>query len=136
MAVTILLLLFRFLQNSTLESIDKELSIPPFTNLVSYLLIADCFLSLMIKNGFAWSYKLTATVDNLFLLTLQAPANFWSLQYLIKRQDQPVNDFEVKLLNAVAESQGFKVERRATRIVNKVDVQHDLILLPIGSVIV
>lgn len=89
---------------------------------------------LMIKNGFAWDYQLTPTVDNLFSLTLQAPANCWSLQYLLNRQDLPVNDFEVKLLNAVAASQGGKLERRATRIVNKVDVQHDFIFLSVGSI--
>ena len=66
----------------------------------------------------------TLTMGNMWLATLTSllPANIWSLQVLLKRKDEPVNDFEVKALQYFASQIGFKVETIRNDVYNEANV--------------
>ena len=55
---------------------------------------------------------------------MRAPSNLWSDQALRKRKENPINDFEIKAVKALARKWGLKVESVSTNVVNKIDVVH------------
>jgi hypothetical protein len=57
-------------------------------------------------------------------VALKAPANLWSQQVLRIRKDQPINDFEIKVIQALARKFGYDVSVVATDIFNQIDVVH------------
>jgi hypothetical protein len=73
--------------------------------------------------------KRNRNLDNDFILvrlSLRAPANLWSAQVLNIRNDQPHNDFEVKILRALADSKGLRLSVVNTNVYNKIDVEYML----------
>lgn len=61
---------------------------------------------------------------NLMKIVLKAPANLWSLQVLKYRGDQPRNDFEIKVLDALARRCNLSMELISTELVNQIDILH------------
>lgn len=57
-------------------------------------------------------------------LIVRAPSNLWSDQALRKRKENPINDFEIKVLKAIARRWGLQVEVVSTNVLNKIDVVH------------
>ncbi|KAJ1416693.1 hypothetical protein B484DRAFT_454224 [Ochromonadaceae sp. CCMP2298] len=63
-------------------------------------------------------------VGALFQIVLQVPVNLWSLQVLKQRQDEPRNDFEVKVAEAVARRTGLKFKLISTEVINQINMMH------------
>ena len=59
---------------------------------------------------------------------MSVPANLWSQQVLRKQKILPINDFEIKVLSALASSRGFKLSLLSTKVLNSIDVYHNLLL--------
>ena len=57
-------------------------------------------------------------------ILVRAPSNLWSDQALRKRKENPINDFEIKVLRALAKRWGFQLETVSTNVMNKIDVVH------------
>lgn len=57
-------------------------------------------------------------------MIVRAPSNLWSDQALRKRNENPINDFEIKVIKAVCKRWGLQVEVMSTNILNKIDVVH------------
>lgn len=55
---------------------------------------------------------------------IRAPSNLWSDQALRKRKENPINDFEIKTIKALARKWGLVVESVSTNVLNKIDVVH------------
>lgn len=92
---------------------------------------AQDLLDMMAVNAFAVnpsiSFVSTATTNSnsrIYKVALKAPANLWSQQVLRYRKDKPVNDFENKILAAMARRLGFQYDVLSTDVVNGIDVIH------------
>ena len=57
-------------------------------------------------------------------ILVRAPSNLWSDQALRKRKENPINDFEIKVMKALAKRWGFQLEIVSTNVMNKIDVVH------------
>ena len=57
-------------------------------------------------------------------ILVRAPSNLWSDQALRKRKENPINDFEIKVLKSLAKRWGFQLETVSTNVMNKIDVVH------------
>jgi hypothetical protein len=57
-------------------------------------------------------------------ILVRAPSNLWSDQALRKRKENPINDFEIKVLRALAKRWGYQLETISTNVMNKIDVVH------------
>ena len=57
-------------------------------------------------------------------LQMQAPINLWSSQVLQLRNDQPINNFEIKLLDAYARKCGLEFTLLSTIFTKDINVQH------------
>lgn len=57
-------------------------------------------------------------------LIVRLPSNLWSDQALRQRKENPLNDFEIKAIKALARKWGLDVESVSTSVVNKIDVVH------------
>jgi hypothetical protein len=64
----------------------------------------------------------------LIQVLMSVPANLWSQQVLRQKKSLPLNDFEVKVLSALAFSRGLKLSVLSTKIVNSIDVIHSIFL--------
>ena len=60
----------------------------------------------------------------LLSLRLVGPANLWSSQVLRKRGDQPINDFEVKVLQSLARRRGLTLQLVSSTVINESEVLH------------
>lgn len=76
------------------------------------------------------SNKNVAEDSFLLQLKLRAPINLWGLQVLIQRQDIPVNNFEVKVIQALADANNIVATLQSTEFINSIDVVHTLKLKP------
>lgn len=100
-------------------------------NIESFVSNAQLLLDIFAINTFALSStiqydKVVADSDEVtFRITSVLPANLWSLQVLLARKDDPVNDFEVKVLQYLAALSGFAgLERVGSTVVDNVNVVH------------
>ena len=57
-------------------------------------------------------------------MIVRAPSNLWSDQALRKRNENPINDFEIKVIKAICRRWGLQVDVMSTNILNKIDVVH------------
>jgi hypothetical protein len=57
-------------------------------------------------------------------IIVRAPSNLWSEQALRKRNENPVNNFEIKVLAALVKRWGLTLETVSTNVLNKIDVVH------------
>jgi hypothetical protein len=62
-------------------------------------------------------------------IIVRAPSNLWSEQALRKRNENPVNNFEIKVLAALAKRWGLTLETVSTNVLNKIDVVHVIKLI-------
>jgi hypothetical protein len=110
----------KVLQNLAASSRDRRV----------YEQAASALLDLMSINAFALQPAFTFLEENvsgssaLYRLSLKAPVNLWSQQILRYRKDAPINDFENKVLLALAKRLGFNYEVLSTSIANRIDVSH------------
>lgn len=67
-------------------------------------------------------------------VVLKAPAILWSFQMLWSRKDEPVNDFEVKVLQALARRMdpAWRVETVSSQVSDQIVVTHILKLRRVG----
>ena len=74
--------------------------------------------------------------DKSFLaeISMQAPANLWSLQLLMQRKDQPLNTFDIKLLDTLTRQSKYnkeiKLEYILSKIKDDINVSHLIRILP------
>ena len=57
-------------------------------------------------------------------LKLQLPANIWGQQALKNRKDELLNDFEVKVLDALARRCRFKLQTISSTVENNIDLSY------------
>jgi len=62
---------------------------------------------------------------------LRCPANLWSQQVLRARRDLPVNDFELKVLQAYASRVGLELQVLSSVVNDIIDVEHLVKIVPI-----
>jgi len=60
----------------------------------------------------------------LLSLRLVGPANLWGSQVLRKRGDQPINDFEIKVLQSLARRRGLALQLVSSTVINESEVLH------------
>lgn len=99
-------------------------------DVTEYMNVARNVIDIFLINSFATDGGITTVEENnksssyLLKLILTAPINLWSSQVLRFRKDNPVNDFENKVLQVVAMKMGFKFKVISTIISNNIDVIH------------
>ena len=60
----------------------------------------------------------------LYKIITKLPINLWGVQALINRGDTPVNNFEIKVLQALAERYNYVLELLTTTFSNKIEVNY------------
>lgn len=105
-----------------------------FVDTAAFMLVAQQLVDTLVSNRFATAISIqvdkanTTETQTCFSLVLQAPVNFWSLQGLLQRRCVLLNDFEVKLLQALARKGSGKLVRLNTEVVQGINVRHRLVL--------
>ena len=116
----------------TYNNNPKLLPPPPTNNAISFddfKQYAQLILDIFLINGYALSMELTPlpsveSGQSIYKIVTKLPINLWSLQALIVRGDTPVNNFEVKVLQALAERYKLRLELLSTTFTNKIDVNY------------
>jgi len=111
---------------------NPKLLPPTTTNAVSFddfKQYAQLILDIFLINGYALSMEITPlpsveSGQSIYKIVTKLPINLWSLQALIVRGDTPVNNFEVKVLQALAERYKLRLELLSTTFTNKIDVNY------------
>ena len=85
------------------------------------------------KNSSINRNKQQQPVGAVYRIRLQAPATLWSLQVLRFRKDQPMNAFELKVLDALARRCGGMLEIIDTYVTGGIEMVHVVKLLPLGG---
>lgn len=90
-------------------------------------LILDVFMI----NNYAFSMEITPlpsktdeTSSQLYQLIVKLPIILWGTQALMNRKDSPINNFEIKVLKALAERYHLNLELLSTSITNKIDINY------------
>ena len=87
-------------------------------------------LDLFLINNYALSAQISElpskeiSDEKLYLILVRLPCNLWSHQALINRNDQPVNNFEIKVLKSLAERYNYELDLISTSFTNKIDVNY------------
>jgi hypothetical protein len=103
-------------------------------NLVSYQDLSNymqMILDLFLINNYALSASIIQLPSKdisdgelLYQIIIRLPINLWSHQALINRNDQPVNNFEIKVLQSLVERYNYTLDLISTSFTNKIDVNY------------
>ena len=119
--------------------------ISPTSTFDEYITNAQLVLDIFTINSYAIIAQITplisenktkqiSTINNnndnnnqqLIRLFLQYPATLWSSQVLRGRKDNPTNEFELKVLAALASRSGLDFEILTSTVNNQIDVFHNV----------
>lgn len=105
---------------SSLQSLSES------KNIDQFLTVAKDVLDIFAINSFALNPSIVrlSIDENTFKVSLKAPANLWSQQVLRYRRDNPVNDFENKVLAALSRKLNLKYKVLRSDVTNSIDVSH------------
>lgn len=101
---------------------DLQMIMDIFT-INSYCLSID--ISEIVKTGGSKNASNILDLEPIVVkMIVRAPSNLWSDQALRKRNENPINDFEIKVIKAICRRWGLQVDVMSTNILNKIDVVH------------
>lgn len=115
-------------QLSNETSSSREKLVASFEDFERYArLVLDIFLI----NSYCVSVEIStlpSSLDgvNIMTLKMRAPANLWSQEVLRSRRDLPVNDFEIKALEALARRCGLQLKLASVETLNTIDILHTM----------
>lgn len=113
----------------------KLLPPPPNGQVITYEDFAkysQLILDLFLINNYALSGDITPlplvdstdTETRIYKIVIRLPINLWGHQALIVRGDSPVNNFEIKVLQSLADRYNIVLELLSTSFTNKIDVNY------------
>ena len=62
--------------------------------------------------------------SSIYKIEVTAPANLWSLQVLLQRNDQPTNDFEMKVLRCLADRCHLQLDVLSMEVINQINLSY------------
>ena len=93
-------------------------------------LLLDIFSINVFAESSTLSFEKEVTMNDrkacILRLVSRKPANLWSLQVLKKRNDSPLNNFEVKVLQHYASLSGSTIEVISSGVQNQLEFVHFL----------
>ena len=66
----------------------------------------------------------SSSSSSIYKIEVTAPANLWSLQVLLQRNDQPTNDFEMKVLRCLADRCHLQLDVLSMEVINQINLSY------------